>query len=460
MVRTVTAVGSSAEDTSSRPFIPWLVAITAMALIVRLAYVWFVYRFRTINGDPLYYHFGANLLADGRGFLNPLRLAAGVTEPGADHPPLYIVFLAGFSLIGIRSITGHMLVSCLLGAASVAVGGLAGRRIAGPRVGLIAAVLLALYPNVWRFDAMLLSETLVIFMVNVTLLSTYRYLDRPSLGRLAMVSGAVALCALTRSELVLLFLVLVVPLALTTATRQWRTRIKWLAAAAAVAISVLSPWVAYNLGRFDRPVLLSSQLELTIALANCDQVYYGPNIGYWSLACGSIESASPGGEISTTDGSSESRLLDQAVSYVRSHPGRWLAVEGVRLARILNVWNPSNAIDIDTFVEGNPKRVAQLSLVSLWPMVVGSVIGTVSLRRRKIVVFPLLSPCAVTIITVLVFYASGRFRAAAEPALCLMTAVAVEAAWSARGPGNLRTTGDRCSPSQTDPDECGTDCGN
>jgi hypothetical protein len=415
---------------SARRFGIWLLGISLAALALRVAYVWFVYRYRTIEGDPLYYHLGGNLLADGRGFINPLSEARGVIEQGADHPPLYIVYLAAFSAIGVRTVTGHMLASCLLGAGSVAVGGLAGRRIAGPRVGLIAAVLLALYPNVWRFDAMVLSETMVILMVNVTILLAYRYLDAPSMGRLALVGLAVAFCALSRSELLLLALFLVVPLALLTKSRPWRARFAWLGVAALVCAAALAPWVGYNLHRFDRRVLLSGQVESTFAVANCDPVYYGPNIGYWGFDCGLVALERQGVEIpQTTDGARERLMLDTAVDYVKAHPKRLVVVEGVRLARIFNVWNPDNAYGLDTVVEGNPGWVARLSWVSLWPMVIGSVAGALVLRRRRIPVFPLLAPCATVIVTVLVFYASGRFRASAEGALCLLTAVALEAGW-------------------------------
>ena len=430
------STGSTGSTTAAsagptvRRFGLWLLVITAVALVVRLAYVWFVYRYRTIGGDPVYYHLGGNLLADGQGFINPLSQARGVIEQGADHPPVYIVYLAVFSLIGIRSITGHMLVSCLLGAASVTVGGLAGRRIAGPRMGLIAAALMAVYPNVWRFDAMVLSETMVIFLVNVTILLAYRYLDGPSVGRLALVGLAVALCALTRSELVLLAIFLVVPLALLTRSRPWRVRLAWLAVAALVCTAALAPWVGYNLHRFDRRVLLSGQVEATFAVANCDPVYYGPNIGYWDFDCGLFTLEREGVVIpQTNDGAREQLMLDNAIDYVKAHPKRWAVVEGVRLARIFNVWDPDSATAIDEWVEGNPRWVARLSLVSLWPMLIGSVIGVVVLRRRRIPVFPLLAPCATVIVTVLLFYASGRFRASAEGALCLMAAVAVEAGW-------------------------------
>ena len=45
----------------------------------------------------------------------------------------------------------------------------AGREMAGRRVGLIAAVLVAIYPQIWRYDGMVLSETMVIVTRNVDL---------------------------------------------------------------------------------------------------------------------------------------------------------------------------------------------------------------------------------------------------------------------------------------------------
>ena len=39
-------------------------------------------------GDPYYYHHGANLLADGEGYIHPYRfILYGSRMPGADHPP-------------------------------------------------------------------------------------------------------------------------------------------------------------------------------------------------------------------------------------------------------------------------------------------------------------------------------------------------------------------------------------
>ena len=105
-------------------------------------------------------------------------------------------------------------------------------------------------------------------------------------------------------------------------------------------------------------------------------------------------------------------------------------VAAARVARILNLWPPSNAVDRE-LSEANPTRVAWLSVVTLWPIMIAAAVGAVVLRRRRVLVIPLLAPIGTVIVTVLLFYASSRFRATAEGALCLLAAVNLEAAWAA-----------------------------
>ena len=61
--------------------------------------------------------------------------------------------------------------------------GYAGREIGGRRVGLIAAFLVAVYPNLWMSDELGLSEALSPLLVALVLLTAYRFWKRPGLGR-------------------------------------------------------------------------------------------------------------------------------------------------------------------------------------------------------------------------------------------------------------------------------------
>src|SRR5918992_6027915 len=64
-----------------------LLAICAVALGIRVGYVLGWRDVPSIEGDARYYHDGANLLADGEGFVHPYAWRDGVRVPGADHPP-------------------------------------------------------------------------------------------------------------------------------------------------------------------------------------------------------------------------------------------------------------------------------------------------------------------------------------------------------------------------------------
>ena len=76
---------------AGRWFVIGLVAIVAIGWAIRLIYVWHWRQHTVFGGDPLYYHLGADLLADGKGFINPYAHARDLTVQAADHPPLYLM---------------------------------------------------------------------------------------------------------------------------------------------------------------------------------------------------------------------------------------------------------------------------------------------------------------------------------------------------------------------------------
>ncbi len=118
-----------------------LLALVAVgALLLRLEYIWTARDGRALGGDALYYHSSANLVAEGRGFVNPFSYASyGRLEQSAEHPPLYVMYLAVFSWLGFTSVHAHLVASALLGTATVVIGGLAGREMGGRRLGILAA---------------------------------------------------------------------------------------------------------------------------------------------------------------------------------------------------------------------------------------------------------------------------------------------------------------------------------
>ena len=267
-----------------------------------------------------------------------------VEEAAADHPPLYVLWLSIASVVDPRygtSPTVHMLWTCVLGAGTVLLCGLIGRRLAGPRTGLIAAAIAAIYPNLWLHDGMLMSEPMAIFTVCLVLWSAYRFWDDPTFGRVAWLGASCGLAALARSEFLLAIPVLVLPLVVMR-LRTWPERARWLALGSATALATIAPWVAYNSTRFEEPVYMSTNLGVTLAAANCDSTYYGDRIGYkdWACAIAAHESLQARVDNWTElDASQRDEYLRPEVTrYIRDHEKRVPLVVAARMARILKLY--------------------------------------------------------------------------------------------------------------------------
>lgn len=375
-------------------------------------------------GDPYFYHYGANLLADGKGFVAPLlHIVFGRDVQAADHPPLYLLYLAVPSVLGFGTVRVHMVWSALGGAGTVVACGLLGRRVAGERAGIVAAVIAALYPNLWVYDGQVLSETLAILVATVALLLAYRAWEAPTARRFAVLGAACGAAALSRSELALLVPALCWPLAYAPGG-AWRTRARRAGVATVAALLVVAPWVGFNLARFERPVLLSSQLEATLAGANCDDTYHGPAVGLVTPTC--LEGIDRFADQSVIAGV----LRARARSFVGDHLGRVPYVVGVRVARVLGVYHPSRQLDVDVVLEGRPRAVATAGLLSAYVVELAAIAGLVVLVRRRArardaaPVFPLLILPAIVLVTVALTYGTNRFRAVGETSLVVLAAVA------------------------------------
>ena len=412
-----------------RRFGGWLAVIALAGLAVRLVYLFGWRNPWPVLGDPYYYHHGANLLADGEGYVHPFRLLLeGTRMPGADHPPGYLTVLAGFSLLGMRSFLWHQVVSCLLGMGGVVAMGLAGRRIAGERVGLIVAAMTAISPNVFLFDAMVLSETLVVSTTAIVLLTAYRWWDRPGTGEAVAFGAAIGLAALVRSEAILLGPVIALPLVWWRYRRPERKPLGayavQLGAAGLAAAVVVGPWVGYNMSRFERPTTLSAQFDQTLGTANCDRVYFGDRVGYWSLAC--IQETEP--LVGEGDASAQGRGFARiARQYMRDHAGRVPYVVAARVGRTFGLYQPQGQIFLDHQVESKEPVLGQAGLFAWYAIAVAGAFGLVGLRRAGRPIFPLVAFVGTVVVTVAVIYGTTRFRLPAELALMIPAAVSLDA---------------------------------
>jgi 4-amino-4-deoxy-L-arabinose transferase-like glycosyltransferase len=403
----------------------WFVGLGVIAvggLALRIAYVLITKNPRAVGGDSFYYHYGANLLVDGRGFPDPIQLLQFHNEtPGAAHPPGYVLALAIPSLFRLDTFLEHQIWSCIIGAGTVVLVGITGREIAGDRVGLVAAVLAAVYPNVWFYDSVVMSETLILFTTTVVILVAYRFARRPSFGLALGLGIAVGAASLTRAESILLVPLLFVPLALWLRDLDLGRRLQLLAVATGATLLTIAPWVGYNLVRFEHPVFLSSNLELTMLSANCDDTYHGPFLGFWALRCGT-EFVPPKG-----DASVQARFYRAKVrEYVSDHKGRVPVVVLAREGRAWSFMNAGQQITIDQ-IEGKELNTSRIALGMYYALLALSVVGVIALRRRRVPLTPLLAVLGAVALTVGFVYGTTRFRAPAEISLVLLGSVGIDA---------------------------------
>ena len=371
-----------------------------------------------VGGDGFAYGIGANLFAQGHLFVDPLDPA----RPTALHPPAWPLLLGIVALLGGHSWLSQQLAACVIGTGTVVVIGLAGRRIAGARVGLIGAGIGAVYAGLWIYERDLLSETLLLLGVAVTLTLAYRFVDSPTPWLAAALGIMTGLLALTRSEEILAWAFLVVPLILSVRTVNLRRRMRWLAIATGSMVVVLAPWTIYNLPRFQHVVILSTNSGSAVAQGNCDQVYYGPYIGSYAFGCVGFVNTN------TTDESVASPILfRKGETYAEHHLSRLPVVLLAREGRSFGFWNPFQQISIDSRWQITPLWVNRMGLFTYWLLLVPAVAGIVVLRRRRRALYPLLAFVAIVVVATATTYGETRLRAAAEVSLVLLAAVGIDA---------------------------------
>lgn len=434
-------------------FARWLLGAVALGAAVRV--LWLVDRWNRPVGfeDAFFYHHQANLLADGKGFISPFPfLSAGLAAPAAEHPPLYSLYLSVFSFLGAETVGWHQIATTILGIATVALIGLAGREAGGHRVGVVAAFVAALYPHLWYHDGIVWAEAMAQATVALFVLVAYRYVRRPSVRTLATLGLCAGLAGLARTELLLLVPLGVVPLALLTQPMAPARRLRWAGVGLAAGVLVVAPWVALNTGRFNRTTTVSSNLGLTLASANCDATWYGPTIGYWDFTC--AQAAGFGAGLSGGDPSDvDAEARREALRYIGDHRDRLPAVLGARLLRVAGLWTPSQQVQLD-MVEGRPRRIAQSGVTLWWLVLILAGLGVAALRRARIPTWPAVAPVVVVVVSVLTAFASTRYRASAEPAMVVLAAagmVALLDRWLRQPPATAPATTPAGPPPGTPP---------
>src|SRR5215211_3707841 len=394
-----------------------LLLIAAGALALRLFYVLVLARHVSKAGDSAFFHAEANLLAEGKGFIEPfVYVAFGKTVATASHPPLYPLLLTPVSWAGGTSELAQRVVGCFTGAACLVVIALIARRIAGDRAGLAAAAIAALYPILIAADGALMSESLYGLLVATALLLALRLYDGGGLVTAAGLGAAIGLAALTRSEALGLLVLLAWPLALRRGSGPGRT-VRF-AAVTGACVLVLLPWSIRQWSAFDEPFNISHNDSTVLAGANCDATYQGRDIGQLRFDCISERRTFDEGKQAAT-------WRREGIDYIGDHTGRLPVVVAVRVLRTWDLYQPRRQVD---FAESRVIWAQQAGTAVYFLLLPLAAWGALLVARRsRARLAILLAPVALVFASTVIAYGVPRFRHAAELVIVILAGVAVAA---------------------------------
>jgi 4-amino-4-deoxy-L-arabinose transferase-like glycosyltransferase len=291
------------------------------------------------------------------------------------------------------------------------------------RVGLLAAAVAAVNPNLWMNDAVIMSESISALLIVATIACGYALHRQPTLQRAALAGAVIGLTVLARAEIGLFLPLMIVPVLVRAGDLTWLQRAGRLALATFAMVLVIAPWSLWNQTRFHDSVPLSTNDGTTLLGANCPRAFNSNITGGWAISC-VLKTDVTG--LDASQASAKQRKL--GIDYAKAHLGRLPLVVFAREGRTFGFWRPDQSVYINTG-EGREEWASWAGLATFWALVPVSILGAFGLRRRGVTLIPV----AATLLTVLavsaLFYGIPRFRLPLDVATCLLAAVVVDDAW-------------------------------
>jgi len=243
-------------------------AIVAIALALRLAWVAHADFAPTVNDDAGRYDAIARSLADGGGFVH----LNGTTT--MFWPPGYPFFLASVykawpgGLLGEHELIVALALQAALSAATVALAYAIGRRAFGVTAAMLGTAILALFPSMIFLAGVTLTETVFTFMFMLALWLIVEAEARGSMRLVALVGAVIGCAALVRGQALLLPLAAIPFWLLSAGTTQRslpreegravRSALTRALLTLAIALAAVTPWSVRNFIESGSAVPISS----------------------------------------------------------------------------------------------------------------------------------------------------------------------------------------------------------
>jgi len=432
----------SRTTTHDRPIRRDVLAVAAVAVVVRL--LWVIPTARTPRGlsDPILYFRSAVAMANGGGYQSLFG------EATAYYPPGFPMFLAAQKwLLDLIGLGDHLaFVNGLLGAllGGVAAGALvvAGRRagVAVARsepsgrfastVGLAGGLVFACWPNLVFYSGAVLSEPLFLACFSVFIAAALHVVDD---GRLVMAPTIIAGVALGAATLVRPQVLLVVPAlaaAWVISRVRWRTVLAGTGILVAGAVVFVAPWTVRNAAVFDTFVPLSTNTGHNL----CIGFHEGATGGFAiTNACETGQKYVDGPEAERSiDSTTRRRAVDWATSHIGSLPVLSLKKLWYTYDSDTDGLRGVESYEADPFLPDALRTTLKvIATVAYVLIMVGTVVGLVLAagrgwrRRRDDVGGPaLVAMTLASFVVPVFFFGDPRFKVAATPCYAILAGIA------------------------------------
>ena len=192
------------------------------------------------------------------------------------------------------------------------------------------------------------------------------------------------------------------------------------------ALVIFAPWVSYNLARFEEPVFLSTGLGSTMNAGACDATFSGELLGHYDAQRCNYPYLY---EIPQERSEADLRLRSIATQYTREHLSQLPTVLLAREARTFSLYQPLQEVRLASVWSGSPTWVGYAWTAMFWLLAPLAIAGGTLLRRRRVLLYPLLIEFAIVIVAAGTTFGLIRYRAAAEVPIIILSSVALERIW-------------------------------
>jgi 4-amino-4-deoxy-L-arabinose transferase-like glycosyltransferase len=405
--------------------------LLAVALAVRLGYVDATPGYG-LRHDARDYDVHARSIAQGEGFSKTLAYG----RPTAFRPPGYPYFLAGvYRLAGVeragtpRRIHAARVAQAVVGTVAVGLVGLLAAQLWGAAIALAAMGLAAVYLPLVLVGGSVMSEPLFVMLMLAALVAAVQHRRSAHRLRFAVLAGVLAgLAVLTRANAVILLL----PLAAAVWDGRPRLARRSLAAPAALgvaAVLTIAPWTIRNAIELNSFVPVSTQLGSAMAGTYNDAARHDrENPASWRSLRWVPDYAGLFARVrELPEATLERELRRAALGYAREHPAYvaevvwWSTLRTLELAGHDRSRATAATISID-------HRWADRGIVCFWVFALLALAGALTRRARAAPAFVWAVPALLFLSVAFLVVETPRYRAAIDPFVILLAALAVAAA--------------------------------